>query len=202
MTCRNLRSGRLSHCWPSGRLNGKAKVVGSHRHSLAGFFFFLCLETTRTENAGSKRRGLFSTIRPNTGRPAKTCSGRRISSSRLRSTHRRDVSRNKNCRQHRRNHDVEQIIAGIQRRNGNHKGDQRVDDSCAGDVVIEVFSRRRSTATRRARYGTVTSPTRVASTREVEARMTVAQTLPASRETVENSAARTPGPAQPGREGI
>src|ERR1700721_2650429 len=46
----------------------------------------------------------------------------------------------------------------------------------------------RSAATRRARYGTVTSPTKVASTSEVDARITVAQTLPASRETVEKSA--------------
>src|ERR1700693_5294165 len=46
----------------------------------------------------------------------------------------------------------------------------------------------RSTATRRAKYGTVTKPTKVARTSEVEARITVAQTLPASRETVEKSA--------------
>src|ERR1700730_11682445 len=46
----------------------------------------------------------------------------------------------------------------------------------------------RTTATRRARYGTVTSPTKEASTSEVEARITVAHRLPASRETVEKSA--------------
>src|ERR1700675_4612431 len=46
----------------------------------------------------------------------------------------------------------------------------------------------RSTATRRAKYGTVTKPTKVARTSEVEARITVAQTLPASREIVEKSA--------------
>src|SRR5581483_11063652 len=51
-----------------------------------------------------------------------------------------------------------------------------------------------STATRLARYGTVTSPTRVASTKEVEARMSVAQRFPASRETVEKSAAPNASP--------
>src|SRR2546421_13111142 len=44
-------------------------------------------------------------------------------------------------------------------------------------------------ATRRARYGTVISPTSVASNRETEARMTAAHTFPASRDTVEKSAA-------------
>src|ERR1700686_3926544 len=59
----------------------------------------------------------------------------------------------------------------------------------------------RSTATRRARYGTVTSPTNVASTSDVEARITVAQTLPASRETVENNAdaKATPKPTSASR---
>lgn len=47
----------------------------------------------------------------------------------------------------------------------------------------------RAAAARRARYGTVVSPTMVASTRAAEARMSVAQRLPDSRETVENSAA-------------
>src|SRR5271165_2614784 len=53
----------------------------------------------------------------------------------------------------------------------------------------------RSTATRRARNGTLTSPTKVASTSEVEARMMVAQRLPASRDTVEKSAAAKASPS-------
>ena len=49
--------------------------------------------------------------------------------------------------------------------------------------------RTRLATTRRAKYGTVVSPTKVASSSASDARNTVPQTLPASRETVEKRAA-------------
>src|SRR5208283_706571 len=52
-----------------------------------------------------------------------------------------------------------------------------------------MASRSRAATTRRARYGTVVRPTNVASRRAADARTIVPQTLPDSRETVENSAA-------------
>ena len=52
-----------------------------------------------------------------------------------------------------------------------------------------MASRTRLATTRRARYGTVVRPTKVASRSAADARMTVPQTLPASRDTVENNAA-------------
>src|ERR1700704_3985090 len=52
-----------------------------------------------------------------------------------------------------------------------------------------MASRSRAATTRRARYGTVVSPTMVASRRAAEARITVVQTLPDSRATVEKRAA-------------
>src|SRR5438270_12228608 len=55
-------------------------------------------------------------------------------------------------------------------------------------------SRMRSTATRRARYGTVTRPTSVAITKDVEARITVVQRFPASRETEEQRAVAKASP--------
>src|SRR5882672_6072949 len=52
-----------------------------------------------------------------------------------------------------------------------------------------MASRTRAATTRRARYGTVVNPTIVASRRAAEARITVVQTLPDSRATVEKRAA-------------
>src|SRR5215831_1577987 len=50
-------------------------------------------------------------------------------------------------------------------------------------------SRTRVASTRRARYGTVARPTKVASKRATEARITVASTFPESRDAVEKIAA-------------
>ena len=66
--------------------------------------------------------------------------------------------------------------------------DQHVDDAGAGDVIVEGFAQALDgDAPRQVRNGD--QPDQVATTSEVEARITVAQTLPASRETVENKAA-------------
>ena len=53
---------------------------------------------------------------------------------------RRNESRNQDCRHHGRDYDVEQVVAGVERRDGDHQRDQRIDNSRPGYVVIEVFA--------------------------------------------------------------
>src|ERR1700682_476784 len=72
------------HCFSGGRPRGTAKVEGSQRQRRVGLAF--SSETTFTENEGSHLRGLRKRILADIERPAKTCSGNRISSSRLRNT--------------------------------------------------------------------------------------------------------------------
>ena len=52
----------------------------------------------------------------------------------------RDDSGDQDRRQHGRDHDVEKIVAGVEGGNGDHDGDQHVDDAGAGDVVVEGFA--------------------------------------------------------------
>src|SRR5450756_1034960 len=83
VTRRNWRFGSLTHCLAAGCPGGKPKVVGTHCHCAEGF----CLSgTTLIENDGIHRLRFRITILARVGQPAKTRSGKRISSSRPRST--------------------------------------------------------------------------------------------------------------------
>ena len=53
--------------------------------------------------------------------------------------HGRNVPGHQDGREHGRNYDVQEIIASIQRGNGNHEGDQRIHDAGASDVIVELF---------------------------------------------------------------
>ena len=84
-TRRRLRSGRWNHWFWGARLRGQPKVEASQRQWVLDLALRLA-GTTRTEKDGSQELALRKSRRATIGRAAKTCSGKRTSSVRLRST--------------------------------------------------------------------------------------------------------------------